>query len=287
MDLPSSTPAGPHIVNMDQGAITTAPTTKKRTLDEYFGQAKRPKPSPNPKGFSTCNLRATASPKPAPVQPPIHSLPLPKASLGVPGLTLLPEFVTPTEQLSVLDFLSTQPWRTDLARRTIHYGGTYCLMAPRNATATERAAIEKTIITASPIPHETQWLIDRMISHDLYKDAKRPEYCIVNEYLPGHGISAHVENFRFDEPVCSLTLGDGDFMRFHELAQPDDGSVRSGKAAKAPRTGRKKDVWLPSGSLVVLRREARWRWQHEIVRGKSKGKGEGWRRVSLTYRVEK
>lgn len=32
--------------------------------------------------------------------------------------------------------------------------------------------------------------------------------------------------------------------------------------------------------------DARWRWQHEIVRRKGR-KGEGWRRVSLTFRVER
>jgi len=272
---------------MDQGTITTSQPTKKRTLDEYFGQAKRPKPTPDSKSPSTYDLRATLSPLPAPLIPATHSFSLPEADLSVPGLSLVHKFITPAEQSPIINFLSTQPWRTDLARRTIHYGGTYCLMPPRNASPAERAAIERTIITAAPIPHELQGIIDRMVSHGLYRNDKKPAYCIVNEYLPGHGISAHVENFRFDEPVCSLTLSDGDFMRFHELSQPDDGSVRSGKAAKAQKTGRRKDVWLSSGSLVVLSGDARWRWQHEIVRGKSKGKGKGWRRVSLTFRVEK
>jgi alkylated DNA repair dioxygenase AlkB len=76
-------------------------------------------------------------------------------------------------------------------------------------------------------------------------------------------------------------------MRFHELSAPHDGSVRSFKAVRAPRTGRRVDVWLPVGSLLVLRGDARYRWQHEIV-GRKKGReGVEWRRVSLTFRVEK
>lgn len=84
-----------------------------------------------------------------------------------------------------------------------------------------------------------------------------------------------------------MTLGAGDHMRFHELVAEDDGSVRSGKAGKAERTGRKVDVWLDRRGLVVMRGEARRKWQHEIVRGRKSGKGDGWRRVSLTFRVER
>lgn len=75
-------------------------------------------------------------------------------------------------------------------------------------------------------------------------------------------------------------------MRFHELSAAHDGSVRSFKANQAPRTGRKADVWLPSGSLLVLRGKARYEWQHEIVRSKKGRVGDNWRRVSLTFRVE-
>jgi alkylated DNA repair dioxygenase AlkB len=109
-----------------------------------------------------------------------------------------------------------------------------------------------------------------------------------NEYTPATSlsISAHVESFRFGEPVCALTLGDGDSMRFHELSAPHDGSVRSGRAREAQRTGRRVDVWLPARSLLILRGEARESWMHEIV-GRRRGKGRGWRRVSLTFRVGK
>lgn len=32
--------------------------------------------------------------------------------------------------------------------------------------------------------------------------------------------------------------------------------------------------------------ESRWRWQHEIVKT-GRGRGVGWERVSLTFRVKK
>ena len=61
--------------------------------------------------------------------------------------------------------------------------------------------------------------------------------------------------------------------------------MRSGKAGKAERSGRKEDVVLPGRSLLVMRGESRWKWQHEIVRS-SRGRGVGWKRVSLTFRYK-
>lgn len=161
-------------------------------------------------------------------------------------------------------------------------------MPPRNATPAERKVIESTIYTAPPLPPELDFLLARFIERGLYTEANKPAYCIINEYLPGQGISAHVENFRFGEPVVALTLAGGDHMRFHELEGADDGSVRSGKAGQAKRTGRKCDVWLGRRGLMVMKGDARSKWQHEIVRGR-KGQGggvTGWRRVSLTFRTD-
>lgn len=69
------------------------------------------------------------------------------------------------------------------------------------------------------------------------------------------------------------------------MKEPFDGSVRSGKARKAERTGRREDVWLEGRGVMVMRGESRWRWQHEIAKG-TRGRGVGWRRVSLTFRYK-
>ncbi|KAF2090718.1 hypothetical protein K490DRAFT_62040 [Saccharata proteae CBS 121410] len=249
--------------------MTTTPIKKRKTLHDYFVSSESSSANRPPKQRQTQQTQQ-------------------RQQTDIPGLSLAPGFVTAAEEASLLAFLDTQTWRTDLSRRTMHYGGTYCLMPPKNASPAERAAIERNIIAAPALPAELDFLIDRMVAKELYRADARPGFCIVNEYLPGSGISAHVENFRFGEPVCSLTLGHGDHMRFHELSSPHDGSVRSRNAATAPRTGRRRDVWLAPRSLVVLRGDARERWQHEIVRGQAKGRsGPGWRRVSLTFRVEK
>lgn len=206
----------------------------------------------------------------------------------VPGLEIIHDFITPARETTLLAFLEAQAWRTDLSRRTMHFGGTYCLMPPKDAPPKDAA--KPAIITAPPIPDEFHDLLELFFKHEIYDRAAPPEYCIVNEYLTPHGISAHVENFSFGEPVASLTLHDGDYMRFHQLSAPHDGSVRSGKSKHAQRTGRRVDVWLPSRSLAVLRADARSMWQHEVVKRKGRlatWPGEEWRRTSLTFRVKR
>lgn len=239
-------------------------TKKRKTLDDFFINNRPSKQS-----------RTSTATKP------------PHGHQGIPGLRVLTDFVTVEEEQELLRFLDLQEWRTDLARRVIHYGGTYCLMPPRTATPEQRIQIEKTILTAHSMPNQLDFVVSRMIGQTLYANATAPEYCIVNEYKDRQGISAHVENFRFKSPVCGLTLVQGDWMRFHELKYPNDGSVRSGKASQAERTGTVKDVWMPQRSLLVMEGEAREKWQHEIVRGKRGRSAPDWRRVSLTFRTDK
>ncbi|MCJ1456917.1 hypothetical protein MMC28_007283 [Mycoblastus sanguinarius] len=204
---------------------------------------------------------------------------------AVPGLSVYASFINPAEEQRILAFLndpSRCTWRTDLSRRTMHFGGTYCLM-PSKSDGVD--SVEAEILQAPPMPEELSWLIQRMVDASMFSDNQRPQYCIVNEYTGNMGIAAHTENFQFGEPVVGLSLLSDCPIRFHELARPSDGSVRSGKAGKAEKTGRKLDVFVSGRSLLVMRGESRWKWQHEILRSK-KGRGAGWKRISLTFRYK-
>ena len=202
---------------------------------------------------------------------------------AVPGLTIYNDFISPDEEASLLAFLndaSKCTWRTDLSRRTMHFGGTYCLMPSKASIA---SPTKPQILQAPSMPNELSWILQRMIDKGIFPANQRPQYCIVNEYTGRLGISAHTENFQFSEPVVGLSLLSACPIRFHELSEPYDGSVRSGKAGKARKTGNVVDVEMPGRSLLVMNGQSRWRWQHEIVRN-GKGRGPGWKRVSLTFR---
>lgn len=249
------------------------PSKKRKVIDDFFKPISK-RPSPNQILLYSQHRHEEKSKQAFTVE-----------QTPVPGLALLLNFIEPAEERNILSFLNDSSkctWRTDLSRRTMHFGGTYCLM-PSKSDVPIKAKPE--ILQAPPIPGEFHWLIQRMVDAHVFPDHQRPQYCIVNEYTGNLGISAHTENFQFGEPVVGLSLLSACPIRFRELTEPFDGSVRSGKAGKANKTGRKADVDMPGRSLLVMRGESRWKWQHEIVRS-SKARGPGWKRVSLTFRYK-
>lgn len=249
------------------------PSKKRKAITDFFG----------PVSQRSSSQRALTNPQRRPEAKSNQAFTVKETP--VPGLTLIQDFIKPAEEENILGFLNDSAlctWRTDLSRRTMHFGGTYCLM-PSKSDMPTNGKLE--ILRAPPMPAELEWLIQRMVDTHVFPDRQRPQYCIVNEYTDALGISAHTENFQFGEPVVGLSLLSTCPIRFHELTEPFDGSVRSGKAGKAEKTGRKVDFDMPGRSLLVMRGESRWKWQHEITRS-AKGRGVGWKRVSLTFRYK-
>lgn len=97
----------------------------------------------------------------------------------IQGLSIEENLISREEETSLLGFLDSESWRTDLSRRTIHYGGTYCLMPPANASPEEKERISKQIFQAKRIPEELGWLVKRMVTQGLYDNNAPPKYCIV------------------------------------------------------------------------------------------------------------
>jgi alkylated DNA repair protein alkB family protein 8 len=253
---------------------------KRKRIDDFF--------TPNPKEsrLSPSSHSEKASSSTAGLARIASGQSITSLRTSIPGLEILENFISAEEEESILGFLysSKCKWRTDLARRCMHFGGTYCLYTPRTTKADiDRSLSKPEIYQAPSMPKELDWLIERFVSSGVFVANTIPRYCIVNEYVSSQGISPHVENFQFGEPVVGLSLLSPVTMRFHEMVKPNGGSVRSGKAALAEKTGRKIDVTLRGRSLCVMRGESRWKWQHEIPRCE-KGRGVGWKRVSLTFR---
>ncbi len=180
--------------------------------------------------------------------------------INISGLTYIPDFISAHEQDLLLSQIDQQLWLTDLKRRVQHYGYKYDYKA---RTVGNDAYL-------GPLP---DWLSE--ISTKLHNDGifpSIPDQVIVNEYLPGQGISAHIDCVPcFADTIASLSLGSPCVMEFSN-----------------PKTGGKKSIVLEDRSLILLFGPARYEWQHAIPARKSdiiNGiKTERARRVSLTFR---
>jgi len=172
---------------------------------------------------------------------------------NVDGLTYHADFLTEEEEEVLLEQVDARVWNETLSRRTQHYGYVYQYK--------KGGRLEET----TPLPEEWEWLVERI---QLVCD-EPVNQILVNEYLPGQGISAHTDAGTFGETVVSVSLGSVCVMDF-------------------TRGEEKQSVVLDARSAVVLQGEARWGWKHgiagrksDVVDGVRKTRG---RRVSLTFR---
>jgi alkylated DNA repair dioxygenase AlkB len=127
----------------------------------------------------------------------------------------------------------------------------------------------------------------------------RARQAIINLYRPGEGISPHVDLLRrFGDGIVGVSLGDGGVAMRFARAEAEARDTAGDASADAGEDGNEYEVWLPSGSVLVLTEEARYEWTHGIApRSRDKvevvaaGEGDdGWMwqergvRVSVTFR---
>ena len=120
------------------------------------------------------------------------------------------------------------------------------------------------------MPAWLQALGQRLVAAGHFEEL--PDQVIANEYLPGQGISAHVDcEPCFGDTIVSLSLLSSCEMAFREKA-----------------SGARLGVILEPCSLVIMKDRARYAWTHEIPARKSDfifgNKVERSRRISLTFR---
>ena len=196
------------------------------------------------------------------------TVPLPsrnqEAIAAIGGLQYVENYIDKHQHdwlLTRIDKYHKHQWLDDLKRRVQHYGFKYDYKARR-------------VDMGMRLGELPEWL--KRLSQKLHQDEHMPEVAdqvIVNEYLPGQGISSHVDcEPCFEDTIVSLSLGASCVMDF---------TNKSDKTKKVP-------VWLAPRSLVVLSGEARHEWLHGIAARKSDEwngqKHERQRRVSLTFR---
>jgi alkylated DNA repair dioxygenase AlkB len=183
-----------------------------------------------------------------------------KAQTRIKGLNYLPNFVTPEQETRLLEAIDAHPWMDTLKRRVQHYGYIYDY---------RKRTIEKEMYLGG-LPEWGQTLAEQF-----HREGCAPwvaDQVIVNEYVPGQGIAAHIDcEPCFEDTVLSLTLGSGCIMDF----------TRVSDSHHVP-------LLLERCSLLVMSDESRYDWKHGIAARKSdvwQGKMlERGRRVSLTFR---
>ena len=171
---------------------------------------------------------------------------------NITGLEYVPDFIKADEEQALIKAIDLQPWLNDLKRRVQHYGYKYDYKA--------RAVTPSSYI--GPLPEWGDPIAQKL--------PFKPDQAIVNEYLPGQGISAHVDCAPcFDDTIASLSLDSGAIMQFTKGRE-------------------RQELYLKPRSLIVLSGEARYEWTHAIPARKSDVvngfKIERDRRVSLTFR---
>lgn len=157
------------------------------------------------------------------------------------GLHLFPEFISDAEEQHLLDCIDNAPWQTDLKRRVQHSGWRYDYSA-RRVNPSDYLGM---------LPSWMNQILSKL--NALPQIQELPEQAIVNEYMPGQGIAAHVDcEPCFGPVIASLSLGCGTEMHFEHT-----------------RDLRKTTLHLPRKSLLLLTGGSRHDWRHGIAARKS------------------
>jgi alkylated DNA repair dioxygenase AlkB len=179
----------------------------------------------------------------------------PKES-AIEGMTYVCDFMSLHEQEAVEREVDLQPWRADLKRRVQHYGYRYDYKARR---------VDRSMFLGALPPFAIP-VASKLVEQSLFRQL--PDQLIVNEYLPGQGITAHVDcEPCFSENIAMVSLGWAYEMEFIHSETKD---VRA--------------ILLAPGSALVISGEARYDWLHQIKARKSDHGIPRRRRVSLTFR---
>lgn len=177
------------------------------------------------------------------------------------GLSYIPDFISKKEHDLLLRQIDEQPWINELKRRVQHYGYKYDYKFHR-------------INHSMKIADLPPWLhsfAERLKDKGFFSIT--PDQVIVNEYLPGQGITNHIDCPPcFSDTIASLSLGSPCVMNF---TNKDD------KNEVVP-------YLLDINSIVILKEDARYNWMHGIKLVKTDNyfghKIIRTRRVSLTFR---
>lgn len=184
-------------------------------------------------------------------------------TLTIPGLTYIPNYVGLLEQNQLLKEIDEQEWSiesVESTRRIQQHGYRY---EYQNGI----------LVACNYLGDLPDWAM--RIAKRLYGDRLTEivlDQATVNEYEPGQGLRSHIDCVTcFGDTLITLSLGSPYVMEFTHS-----------------QTQEKRELLLLPGSLLALKREARYVWQHGVrPRDRDSYQGREFirsRRVSLTFR---
>ncbi|GAB9471669.1 Alkylated dna repair protein alkb 8 [Globisporangium polare] len=179
----------------------------------------------------------------------------------IPGLVILPEFITRDEERELLAFFERADgahWKNTVkARQVQHFGYEF-------SYETRRCDENQPL---PPMPAALDTLTESIPASIM----DTPDQITVNEYKPGQGIAAHIDTHSaFTNAIASLSLDNEIVMEFRH---PD---------------GRLESVLCQPRSLLVMTGASRYEWTHaipprlfDVIDGERVDRK---RRVSITFR---
>jgi alkylated DNA repair dioxygenase AlkB len=176
---------------------------------------------------------------------------------AIEGVQYVPEYLSPEAHDRLLAAVDAHAWYAAMGHRVQVYG--YHYNHPRRE--------------AYQIGELPAWADD--LARRLWRDGLlpgMPNMLVANDYPPGSGIFAHIDQAVFGDTIASVSLGSTCVMQFSDGA-----------------TERREQLFLEPRSVLIISGEARWAWKHEIP---ARAVDTWWnqerprsRRVSLTFRI--
>ncbi len=179
----------------------------------------------------------------------------------VPDLLFIKNYISDYEHDKLANSIDKNTWSNELRRRVQHYGYKYDYKA---------RSINKSMQVQN-LPNWANEIGDKLVNDGYF--SLLPDQLIVNEYLPGQGITDHIDcEPCFEDTVVSISLGSHTTMNFTNKI-----------------TKERIPIVLPPKSAVILKGISRYDWMHgipsrktDIIGGVKKNRS---RRISLTYRT--
>ena len=180
--------------------------------------------------------------------------------MKIPGLKYIEYYISKEEETKLINQIDNEIWLDDLKRRVQHYGYKYDYKK-RNIDSSMKIG---------DLPAWAEELAFKLKEQEYMPYF--PDQLIVNEYLPGQGISSHIDcEPCFDDTIVSISLGSHCVMKFSNK-----------------KIQKEFEIMINPKSLLVMQDEARYEWSHginariiDVIEGV---KCTRQRRISLTFR---